>query len=119
MPQLIDLPTFSDSRGDLTVIEKVLPFDIKRVYYIYNVKETRGGHRHKKTIQALVCLNGSCDIVVTKGSDKSITTLTSPKQTFIVFPEDYHTMENFSEHAILMVISSEFFDADDYIDTPL
>jgi len=48
MAYIIDLPTFEDERGSLTVVEKLLPFDIKRFYYIYNVTDQRGGHRHKK-----------------------------------------------------------------------
>ena len=67
MAYIIDLPTFGDSRGDLTVVEKILPFDIKRFYYIYDVSDQRGGHRHKKTIQALISLGGSCEIYVHNG----------------------------------------------------
>ena len=55
MAHLIDLQTFTDKRGNLTVIEKVIPFDIKRVFYIYGVDDsTRGGHRHHNTIQAAI-----------------------------------------------------------------
>jgi len=59
MPKIIDLPTFSDSRGNLTVLEKVLPFEIKRIYYIYDIPNptiVRAGHRHHKNIQALICI---------------------------------------------------------------
>lgn len=58
MAQIINLPTVRQSRGRLTIIEKVLPFEVKRVYYIYDVKgdEVRGGHRHKTNCQALVCI---------------------------------------------------------------
>ena len=62
MAHIIDLPTFEDERGSLTVIEKLLPFDIKRFYCIYDVTDQRGGHRHKKTIQALISLGGCCEI---------------------------------------------------------
>ena len=119
MPQLINLHTISDHRGSLTVIEKVLPFDIKRVYYIYDVLGSRGGHRHKKTVQALVCLNGSCDICMTVGTERSVVSLTHPSQLLILFPDDFHTMENFSTSSVLLVMASELFDPDDYIDTPL
>ena len=67
MAYIIDLPTFKDERGNLTVVEKLLPFDIKRFYYIYDVTEKRGGHRHKKTIQALICLGGSCEVYINDG----------------------------------------------------
>jgi len=67
MAHIIELPTFGDDRGNLTVVEKVLPFEIKRFYYIYDVSSQRGGHRHKKTIQALISLGGSCEIYVNDG----------------------------------------------------
>jgi len=57
MTYMIDLKTLTDKRGNLTVIEKVIPFDIKRIFYIYGVDESeRGGHRHHKTIQAAICI---------------------------------------------------------------
>ena len=63
MAQLINLKTFTDDRGNLTVIEKVIPFDIKRVFCIYGVDDSvRGRHRHKKAIQAAVALQGQCEI---------------------------------------------------------
>lgn len=71
MAHLIDLKTFTDKRGNLTVIEKVLPFDIKRVFYIYGVDNSmRGGHRHHKTIQAAICIKGSCTISNNDGNKK-------------------------------------------------
>ena len=62
MPKLLTLPTYSDDRGDLTVIEKLLPFDVKRVYYMYKCKAKRGGHRHIKTTQALIAVSGRCEV---------------------------------------------------------
>ena len=60
MASIIDLKTFTDKRGNLTVIEKVIPFEIERVFYIYGVDDSvRGGHRHHKTIQAAICIKGS------------------------------------------------------------
>ena len=57
----IDLKTFTDKRGNLTVIEKTIPFQIKRIFYIYGVDDSvRGGHRHHKTVQAAICLQGTC-----------------------------------------------------------
>ena len=60
MALLKKLPTFEDNRGSLTVIEKEIPFKIKRIYYLYKLKNQRGGHRHNKNIQAIICLNGMC-----------------------------------------------------------
>ena len=63
MAKLIDLTTFTDFRGNLTVIEKVIPFDIKRIFYIYGVDDSkRGGHRHHNTIQEAVYIKGECKI---------------------------------------------------------
>jgi len=111
------LATHSDSRGSLTVIEKNVPFDIKRVYYIYNCSEdSRGGHRHHKTVQALICVKGSCVIDWYNEKEKGVSVLNSPDLMLIVPPEDFHTMKDFSDDAILLVLASEFFDPDDYID---
>ena len=61
MAKLINLETFTDQRGCLTVLEKILPFQIRRVFYIYNVNNSeRGGYRHYKTIQAVICISGQC-----------------------------------------------------------
>ncbi len=116
MPYFIDLPTFCDGRGGLTVIEKLLPFDIKRIYYIYNVSEKRGGHRHKKSIQALICLGGSCEIYVNDGKVEQIFVLDSPDKCLILEPRDWHTMDNFSKGSNLLVLASEYYDISDYID---
>jgi dTDP-4-dehydrorhamnose 3,5-epimerase-like enzyme len=117
MAKEIKLPTHTDSRGSLTVIEKVLPFEIKRIYYIYNCSDQeRGGHRHKKTIQALICIKGSCIVDWNNGCDKGTVLLNKPDSVLLVMPEDYHTMHSFSADAVLLVLASEYFDADDYID---
>ena len=63
MARQIDLTTHTDNRGNLTVIEKVIPFDIKRIFYIYGVDDSaRGGHRHHTTVQAAICIQGACKI---------------------------------------------------------
>ena len=116
MAYLIDLPTFGDERGKLTVVEKLLPFDIKRFYYIYDVTDERGGHRHKKTIQALICLSGSCEVFVDNGEKKETILLDSPSKCLILDPKDWHTMDKFTKGSTLLVFSSEFYDKDDYID---
>jgi len=121
LASIINLNTFSDKRGDLTVVEKIIPFDIKRIYYIYNVEDkniVRAGHRHKKTIQALICLNGSCEIYSDNSIKKETFTLKSPSECLILNPEDWHTMTNFSKDSVLLVLASEFYDINDYIDTP-
>ena len=119
MAKLIELSTHSDLRGSLTVIEKNLPFDIKRIYYIYNTdNSTRGGHRHKKTIQAAVCVSGSCKISCQSGKNQEFIdfNLSKPNQLLIINPEDYHTMSEFSDNSVLLVLASENYNINDYID---
>lgn len=116
MARLLSLKTFTDKRGNLTVIEKVIPFDIKRIFYIYGVDDSvRGGHRHHKTIQAAICIKGSCIISNNDGEIKEDFLLDSPDKCLILEPKDWHQMHNFTPDAILMVLASEYFDEKDYI----
>jgi dTDP-4-dehydrorhamnose 3,5-epimerase-like enzyme len=82
MLKLIDLKTFTDDRGSLTVIEKVLPFPIKRLFYIYNNKNNlqRGGHKHKSAKMALIALSGSCKTTVQKGDETTSIALDTPSK---------------------------------------
>lgn len=116
MAHLVDLTTFTDTRGNLTVIENILPFEIKRVFYIYGVdKSVRGGHRHHKTVQAAVCIKGKCTIYNNNGRTDKTYHLDKPSKCLILEPEDWHQMFDFSEDAILMILASENFDENDYI----
>jgi hypothetical protein len=116
MAKLIDLRTYSDKRGNLTVIEKVIPFDIKRIFYIYGVDDSvRGGHRHHKTIQAAICLKGSCMVSNNDGQKSESFLLDQPSKCLIIETKDWHIMYDFTEDAILMILASEYFDANDYI----
>lgn len=121
MAKLIDLKTFTDSRGNLTVLEKVFPFEIKRIFYIYGVDGSeRGHHRHKKTIQAVIALQGECRLTSVSGRNLPIEVyhLNSPSKCLVIDPIDYHWMDRFSKDCILMVIASEFYDSEDYIYEP-
>lgn len=116
MAYIIDLKTFTDNRGNLTVIEKVLPFRIKRIFYIYGVDNSvRGGHRHHKTIQAAICIKGRCKIYNNDGEKSEVFHLRKPSQCLILKQKDWHKMYDFSGNAILMVVASEYFDENDYI----
>ena len=119
MAHLLDLKTHHDARGNLTVIndiEKELPFKVKRVFYIYGVDQSlRGGHRHKTTYQAAICLNGSCVISNHNGAKEEAFLLDDPGKCLILEPKDWHVMSNFSENSVLLVFASESFDANDYI----
>jgi hypothetical protein len=121
MAKLINLITFTDNRGSLTVVEKVFPFEINRVFYIYGVDNSkRGYHRHKKTIQAAIVIQGKCRIMSQGGSGLPVEEfiMDMPSKCLIIYPEDYHWMDNFSDNCILMVFASEFFDESDYIYEP-
>jgi dTDP-4-dehydrorhamnose 3,5-epimerase-like enzyme len=119
MAYLIEVPTHSDNRGNLTVIENVLPFEIKRIFYIYGVDDSvRGNHRHKLTIQAAICISGSCKILCDNNFEKIEFTLDSPTKCLVLNPEDYHSMLDFSKDAILLVLASEKYNPKDYIFEP-
>jgi len=119
MAYIINLQTFSDKRGNLTVIddiENVLPFKVKRIFYIYGVDNSpRGGHRHKKTFQAAVCLRGSCMVSNNDGAEKKDFIMDSPNKCLILEPHDWHVMNNFTNDAVFMVLASKAFDPNDYI----
>jgi dTDP-4-dehydrorhamnose 3,5-epimerase-like enzyme len=116
MAHLVDLTTFTDTRGNLTVIEKNIPFDIKRIFYIYGVNdEVRGGHRHHTTFQAAICLQGKCTIYNNNNRKEEVFVLDAPSKCLILNPEDWHQMYDFSSDAILMVLASTLFDSKDYI----
>lgn len=121
MAELINLKTFADNRGNLTIIEKILPFEIKRIFFIYGVNDSeRGGHRHKTTIQGAVSIQGSCEIWNSNGDGKPLDKfpLDSPSKCMLLEPKDWHVMKNFTPDAILMVFASEYFDPEDYIYQP-
>ena len=119
MANIIDLKTFTDVRGKLTVIEKVFPFEIKRIFYIYGVDNSvRGGHRHHKTFQAAICIQGSCKILCDNGTSTADFLLDTPHTCLVLYPEDWHFMSQFTPDAILMVLASEYFDEKDYIYEP-
>lgn len=119
MAHIINLTTFKDTRGILTVLDHIVDFEIKRLFYIYAVDDSdRGGHRHHDTHQAAICIQGSCSI--TNDDNKRIETfiLDSPDKCLILEPQDWHVMHDFSKDAILLVLASTKFDPSDYIYEP-
>lgn len=120
MATLIDIKTFSDVRGNLSVLEDFdIPFKIKRIFFIYDVdRSVRGGHRHHTTRQALICIKGACEIENNNGKKTDLFVLDNPKKCLLVEPEDWHLMKNFSNNTILLVLASENFDEADYIYEP-
>ena len=119
MAHIINLKTFKDTRGILTVLDRVVDFEIKRLFYIYGVDNSaRGGHRHHETIQAAICIQGRCTIINDDGDTVEHIELDKPSICLILETKDWHVMTNFSSDAILLVLASTNFDASDYIFTP-
>jgi hypothetical protein len=117
MPKLLLLPSFQDSRGSLTVIEKELSFSIERVFYIYDVTAKRGGHGHKHNKLAFVSLNGEVTVTGQSPDNDFCYVLNSPSQCLLLNPEDWHEM-SFTKGSILLVLASHRYDKDDYFYEP-
>lgn len=116
--QIIEIPKIKNTKGNIGVIENdVVPFEIKRVYYLYDVPSSakRGGHAHKALLQLLIPLSGSFDIVLKDGTEKIIITLNKPDRGLLIKSNIWRELENFSSGAVCMVIASEVYDEDDYI----
>ncbi|MDA9028795.1 MAG: FdtA/QdtA family cupin domain-containing protein [Flavobacteriaceae bacterium] len=117
---LIELPKISDEngRGNLSVIEKeILPFEIARVYYLYDVPSDayRGGHAHKNLQQFLLPLSGSFDVILKDGKNSRTVTLNKPNKGLLIVPGIWRELENFSSGAVCLVLASEVYDEADYI----
>lgn len=120
MAYIIALRNFADKRGILNVLQDQLPFTVQRIYWIHKVPRTvkRGGHRHHRAIQALICLGGSCEIYNNDGEKEERFFLDDPSKVLIVEPKDWHIMHKFSKNATLLVLASTKYDLSDYIDEP-
>ena len=113
---LSEIPTFIDELGALSVVDGIIPFPVKRLFWIYGADgQIRGGHRHHETRQALVALSGTVTIYINDGVDEVQIKLTRPDQYLIIEPKDWHTMR-FEQSAILLVLASTNYDINDYID---
>ncbi len=116
--RLIELPKISDPRGNLTFIEgsKHVPFEIKRVFYLYDVPtgSDRGAHAHKKLQQFLVCLSGSFDVSLDDGKQKKTIHLNRPWQGLHIPPMIWASEINFDAGSVCMVLASELYDESDY-----
>ena len=109
----------SDRKGNLTVVEngKTLPFDVKRVYYIYDVPggENRGAHAHKQLEQLSVAASGSFTVTLDDGKNKRSFFLNRPYQGLYVKPGMWRDLGDFSSGAVCMVLASEVYNKEDYI----
>lgn len=108
-----------DDRGQLVALEefKEIPFEVKRVYYIYDTLSnvTRGYHAHKNLKQILICVHGSCKVKLDNGKEIKIVPLDKPYEGLYVDNNIWREMFDFSEDAVLLVLASELYDESDYI----
>lgn len=122
MAKLFRIPRYIDQRGGLTVLdnmEELLPFPVKRVFFITATTDAiRGEHRHHTTRQAVICIQGSCIVANNDGKKKQDFLLDDPGKCLILDTVDWHAMHSFSHNSILLIFASECFDPDDYIYEP-
>lgn len=116
---LFQLKKITDPRGNLTVAEQQsdVPFDVKRVYWVYDVPggESRGGHAHRHCREMIVAVSGSFDVTLDDGSVKQTYHLNHPWQGLLVDTGIWRTLDDFSSGAVCLVLASELFEEDDYI----
>jgi dTDP-4-dehydrorhamnose 3,5-epimerase-like enzyme len=117
--RIIQLPKITDVRGNLSVIEgnRSVPFEIKRVYYLYDVPSgaTRGGHAHKKLKQMIIAISGSFDIIVDDGHKKKKFFLNRPHYGLFIPEGIWREINNFSSNSVALALVSEWYDENDYI----
>ncbi len=117
--QVINPQTVYDYRGNLTIIQGNydIPFDIKRIYYIWNNvgKHPRGGHAHKSLWQAFVAMHGACILAIDNGHRRIDYALNDPAECLIVSPNKWSDISKFSSDCVLLVLASDIYDEKDYI----
>ena len=116
--QIIDLPQIKDNRGNLSVIESLnqIPFEIKRVYYLYDVPggSERGGHAHKELEQLIIAISGSFDVILDDGVSSKNYHLNRSYYGLYVPKMTWRELNNFSSNSVCLVLASNFFTEDDY-----
>lgn len=116
--RVIDLPRINDPRGNLTFIEseRHVPFEIKRVYYLYDVPggAERGGHAHKELHQLIIAMSGSFDVVLDDGKQNKRFHLNRSYSGLYVCPMIWRALDNFSSGSVSMVLASNLYDPGDY-----
>lgn len=117
--KLISFPSLGDDRGSLVALESLqsIPFDIKRVYYIFGTKQgvARGFHAHKQLKQVAVCVTGRCRMVLDDGKHREEVWLDSASKGILIEDMVWREMHDFSEDCVLLVLASEHYDESDYI----
>jgi len=117
----IDFQSLGDARGSLVALEigmeKAVPFDIKRVYYIYETGKdvSRGFHAHRNLNQVAICVAGKCRMVLDNGHIREETWMSSPTRGLLIESMVWREMHDFSDDCVLLVLASEHYDESDYI----
>lgn len=116
--RIIDLPKISDPRGNLTFVEagRHIPFDIKRVYYLYDVPggAERGGHAHRALHQLIIAMSGSFDVILKDGKQQQRFHLNRSYFGLLICPMIWREIDNFSSGSVCMVLASNFYAESDY-----
>lgn len=116
---ILPLRKIHNRGGNITIVEgeKNLPFEVKRIYYLYDIPsgENRGGHAHKELRQLIVATSGSFNVLLDDGTNKKIVTLNRPDYGLIIVPGIWRELMDFSSGAICLVLASHGYDEDDYI----
>ncbi len=117
--KIINFPKVTDSRGNLSFIEesKQIPFQMKRVYYLYDVPSgaTRGGHAHRELHQVVIALSGSFDVILDDGYQRRSFFLNRPHYGLYIPPKIWRELENFSSNSVALSLVSEVYDEADYV----
>jgi uncharacterized RmlC-like cupin family protein len=117
--EIINFPIITDRRGNLSFVEgkNHIPFEIRRIYYIYDVPSgaTRGGHAHKKMEAVIIALSGSFDVIVDDGFEKKSFFLNKPHYGLYLPPFIWRKIDNFSSNSVALVLASTFYEECDYI----
>lgn len=117
--KMIDLPRITDPRGNLSVVQggSHIPFDIRRIFYLYDVPggATRGGHAHHREQQVLIAVSGSFDVELDDGHEKMRVTLNRPFRGVLIPPGVWRELDNFSSGSVCLTLSSIDYDESDYI----
>lgn len=117
--KIVNFPKITDARGNLSFVEenRQVPFEIKRVYYLYDVPSgaTRGGHAHKALEQVVIALSGSFDVVLDDGSNSQKFFLNRPHYGLYIPPGVWRELENFSSNSVALSLVSQVYDESDYV----
>ena len=117
--KLFDFEIHADDRGNLTSLSnnKEIPFEIKRIYYTWNMPNSaiRGGHAHRELDEVMVCLHGSCDFVLDNGKEKITITLDKPNKGLYVPAHIWRDFRNFSPDCVVILIASDYFHPEDHV----